>query len=97
MASLFMFTGTDPETYENDRSLLVVADTPEEAVDTWLHHYWQEDAAEYAVFDTTVLEEAPDGEYMTIWSVTIDLNTKGAIDYFSDGCRPVGYLAPSEN
>lgn len=94
---LFMLTGTDPDTYENDRSLLVVADTREEAVEIWLQTYWQGDAVEFATFDPTILEGRPDGEHMTIWLVTVDPAVKGAIDYFSDRCKPVGYLAPSEN
>lgn len=97
MAQLFMFTGTDPGSCEYDRSLLVVADTPEEAVDFWVSTYWQDDEGWRATFDTLILKNRPDCEHMTIWAVTVDLSTKGAVDYFTDGCQPVGYLVPSEN
>lgn len=94
MSRLFMLTGTDPESYEMDRTLLVVADSPTEAYELWRDCFWQEDAAEFATFTGPVLDEPPEeGDHMVIWSVTIDLATKGAIDWHSDGCKAVGYLA----
>lgn len=94
MSKLFLLTGTDPESYENDRSLLVVADDREEAYEFWRDCYWQEDAADFATFTGPVLDEPPErGEHMVIWEVQADLIKKGAIDWHSEGCKAVGYLA----
>jgi hypothetical protein len=78
MANLYAITGTDPEDFQNDRSLMVSASDPQRAADFWRQYYW-EDPADNPFQDTVTTVEPEGGEFMRIYRIKHDPFHEGAL------------------
>lgn len=100
MPNLYAITGTNPDNFEADFSLMVSASSPQRAVDLWVDYHWPEDKtlpageSPFCPFEPQmVIDQPPGADYMKIFRVKHDLFHEGVLRWHDDNeCQIQGYI-----